>query len=258
MRLGRGQGPQEIPVPVSDDDHSPKRHRRGGDGQGGGPGLNLDMATMQQLLAQHKQIVESNQAHLDQAVAALEDRLSKRLDDSGLRHDMVEERVGGIESRLQKLEEFMQQGGGRDATGDDRRKLTLVLGGWRQDTPRKTILSEVTEALQRLGLQGHTDKPAFTTGSTSSSFAKPKTIDQMSAASSRLSLSALSLDPADRPVVGGVSGARTGAAGGSRGGGAAGFVGGASTLVEVVTLQVPDPEVLSLGSWRRAAALALA
>ena len=74
-----------------------------------------------------------------------------------------------MESRLQKIEDLLKQGGPSSGSGamiddDARRKLTLVFGGWQPDTPRRLIVSEVTEALDRLELDGLTDSSAFTTG----------------------------------------------------------------------------------------------
>ena len=167
------------PVPKSDDelenDNSPKRRRENRDtnkqpgmpsppGVGSAGGVHIDMQTMERLLAaQCQQIVASNQAHLDQVVAGMEDRLERRFAASDLRHDNAEERVAGVERRLQRLEELLAQG---VPVGDrqESRRLTLVYGGWKQDTPRSKILSEVSEALEKLGLAKETDSPPFTTG----------------------------------------------------------------------------------------------
>ena len=166
------------PLPVSDDeldggDGSPKRRREGSDknkqpvGDPGPPGLSLDMETMQRLLQdQCRQIVASNQAHLDQAVTNLEGRLDTRFSEYDVRRERVEDRVAGVEQRLQRMEEALAQRGpsGQGAAGSDNRRLTLVYGGWRQDTPRAKILAEVTEAVSRLGLSEETDAAPFTTG----------------------------------------------------------------------------------------------
>ncbi|CAE7801742.1 pol [Symbiodinium sp. CCMP2592] len=133
------------------------------------PMVTLDMRQMEALLqAQCRQIVASNEAQVQQLFATLENKYDKKLADAEVRFDNVEERVGGVEARLQKIEDLLRQGKGPgiDVSHDDeaRRKLTLVFGGWQPDTPRRTIVAEVTEALEKLDLQDLTDSAPFTTG----------------------------------------------------------------------------------------------
>ncbi|CAE7579342.1 RTase [Symbiodinium sp. CCMP2592] len=171
IRLGQGMN---VPVPTSEDEASPKR-RREGDVPTGPPGLSgdaqvsLDMRAMEVLLQQQcAAIVAANRTHLETALTSLEERVAERIKNTEIRQDNVEERVGAVEGRLEKIEQLLRQPGGRPTASagdmDDRRKFTLVFGGWRQDTPRRTIVAEVSEALRRLDVAQHTDSEPFTTG----------------------------------------------------------------------------------------------
>ncbi|CAE6972032.1 DHX57 [Symbiodinium sp. CCMP2592] len=130
--------------------------------------VTLDMHHMEALLAaQASQIVNANQAQIQSLFTSLETKYDQKFADAGLRFDNVEERVAGVESKLARIEDMISKGRGMLGPGEgdeSRRRLTLVFGGWRQDTPKKVILGEVEEALRRLQLLGSTDSAAFTTG----------------------------------------------------------------------------------------------
>ena len=95
----------------------------------------------------------------------------------------VQERVGGLEAKradfesklevlekgLQDLTNLVKSGAGNGARGDggdteERRKHTLVVGGWPKDSRRKVILKDPSEALQALRLTDRIDQEPFTTG----------------------------------------------------------------------------------------------
>ena len=82
----------------------------------------------------------------------------------------LETKVTQLETALQELAGAVKNnhsGGGRlpgSGVADDRRRSTLVIGGWPRDSRRQDILRELKEAVQKLGLSDLVDQEAFCTG----------------------------------------------------------------------------------------------
>ena len=155
------------PLPVSDDeldggDGSPKRRREGSDknkqpvGDPGPPGLSLDMepcsGCFRTSAGRLWPLTKLTWIRLSQTSKGVWTRASPSTMFAGRGS-----RIGlqGWKQRLQRMEEALAQRGpsGQGAAGSDNRRLTLVYGGWRQDTPRAKILAEVTEGRQPTGAE---------------------------------------------------------------------------------------------------------
>ncbi|OLP97976.1 hypothetical protein AK812_SmicGene19616 [Symbiodinium microadriaticum] len=151
-----------IPVPMGDvelegegDVLSPGGRKRGGGAPDpAGPPkkektaletVTLDVAKVRDLLVeQSKELLAAQQGQLSQ-VTQLETAL--------------QELAGAVKNN--------HSGGGRlpgSGVADDRRRSTLVIGGWPRDSRRQDILRELKEAVQKLGLSDLVDQEAFCTG----------------------------------------------------------------------------------------------
>ena len=175
MQLGKGTQQQAMDTRLPDssdgDDTSPKRRRgepsRGSkQAKGKNPDSGFDWNAFKQLLQEQKaEIIEANRAHADDLFRGLEAKCEDRFQILEKRGDGVEEHIKIMDTRLGRLEELMKAGGTTvDTTLDAKRRYTLVIGGWNQDTQKRVILNEVDEALQRLDLQKLLDTSPFTTG----------------------------------------------------------------------------------------------
>ncbi|CAE7726001.1 pol, partial [Symbiodinium sp. CCMP2456] len=185
--LGKTDLPGEVPVPEDDDlalNISPTRKRDGESTPGGrapkklqsGP-ISVDIDRLRALLnEQSEEIVARQQQQLEAAMREHEAKTDQRV---GLveasvaeitgQHAALETKVESLEKALQELTVLVKQqptGLGRrlPADDDERRRGTLVLGGWPRDTRRADILKEVQDSIKRLGLQKDHDEEAFTTG----------------------------------------------------------------------------------------------
>ncbi|CAE7264184.1 DHX57 [Symbiodinium sp. CCMP2592] len=177
MQLGAGGGtvePAMPPVPESSEegDSSPKRRR--GESKGPPPRSKknkapekFDWHTLRGLLTEHRDdIVKHNRDHVEQVCQALETKVDARFSQVDATFRDMTDKIQGMEAKVQRLEGLLQ-GGARAGPIDDmdeKRRATLVFGGWNPDTQRRTILNEVEEALTRLNLKQYTDKAPFTTG----------------------------------------------------------------------------------------------
>ncbi|CAE7776695.1 unnamed protein product [Symbiodinium sp. CCMP2456] len=177
LQLGRtgavpGEGSQLPRLPdTSEEDASPKRRRAGelGAGLSAGrkknkaPGQAFDWDALKQLLCEQKdQIVGETRAQAHDMVKALDAKVGCKFAAMDDKMCSVSERLKSVEDKLARLEEAPRWRGAGDA--EERRRSTLVIGGWNMDTPRRTILAEVDEALDKLDLTRFTDAKAFTTG----------------------------------------------------------------------------------------------
>ena len=161
-----------IPVP-GDEDTSPSRKR---EQTAKGPGPNkaakgdlkrevmLTYADMQSLLVEQAQtILQANRAHAQGLLDALETRHGTRLEKLENGTDKLAEGLQGVEERLSALERELRSGPARDETAE-RRRTTLVFGGWDRDTKRDKVLSELEQALSGLNLKDQVSDRPFTTG----------------------------------------------------------------------------------------------
>ena len=196
IHLGGGAA-AAVPVPggdgdlgdleVDDDILSPGRKRGGGQRESPGPPkkekvavetVTLDVAKIRDLLVeQSKELLAAQQDQLSQAMREMETRVDARVSQvegqvatiTG-QNVALEAKVTELESALQELAGAVksgQAGGARGqgaGTGADRRRSTLVIGGWPRDSRRQDILRELKEALSKLGLADLTDQEAFCTG----------------------------------------------------------------------------------------------
>ncbi|CAE7504171.1 ANKRD50 [Symbiodinium sp. CCMP2456] len=153
------------------DDASPKRRRAEGEGATRGAikkknklsSDSFNWEAFKQLLGEHKdQIVKETREQAHDMVKALDRKVETKLSAVGDQMQAMNERLRGVEEKLTRLEDGRR--GGTSGDMDERRRNTLVLGGWNMDTPRGTILAEVEEALEKLGLAKFTDSRPFTTG----------------------------------------------------------------------------------------------
>ena len=192
MQLGL---PGSVPLPKSDDEHSPKRKGGtgsrpgpnkagrnedgnrsttrppglgGGDEAEGGEGrqLTISLADFERLLdKQSATILKANRKHAQGLLDALESRHACRLEALEDGASKFQKGISGLEERLAALEKAVQrQGHGGSAEAETRRRYTLVFGGWEKDTRKDKVLRELQEAISGLGLNRLVSEPAFTTG----------------------------------------------------------------------------------------------
>ena len=140
--------------------------------------VTLDVAKIRDLLVeQSKELLAAQQGQLSQAMKEMEQRVDARVSQvegqvANLTGQNValETKVTQLESALQELAGVVKNGslaGGRvpgSGVADDRRRSTLVIGGWPRDSRRQDILRELKEAVQKLGLSDLVDQEAFCTG----------------------------------------------------------------------------------------------
>ena len=133
----------------------------------------LSEDVLRQLLAEtQRAILNAQNDMLTNAIAQLEDRQNRRIqqveqkmDDGARRHDQVESALREIHGRLQKLEDTSTTAPSESGTLDTtRRKLTLVVGGWPRDSRRAVILAKISEMLKELKVEDLCDENAFCTG----------------------------------------------------------------------------------------------
>ncbi|CAE7294318.1 unnamed protein product [Symbiodinium sp. CCMP2592] len=189
IRLGaEGQDAANVPVPLEVDEE-------GGEDGGGGkkrsgieaaPGLpspkkerpsgtvTLDVERVRELLAdQSRELLAAQQRQLATAVHEMEERVEARVGkveqqmaEVHGRSEVLEGRIVELEAALKDLKGLVQTGAVQAVPKDDaeRRKSTLVVGGWPRDSRRQDILKELEMAIRRLGLAGMVDQQAFCTG----------------------------------------------------------------------------------------------
>eukprot|EP00439_Symbiodinium_sp_Y106_P053807 s1247_g7.t1 len=125
----------------------------------------FDWDVLRGLLSQQKEdIVRSNKEHVDEVYRVLNQKMDARFASVDSTFQGVNERLQNMEGKVARLEGLLRDGAAPDSSLDEKRKHTLVFGGWQMDTQRKVIVGEVTEALERLGVKGLTDQAPFTTG----------------------------------------------------------------------------------------------
>ncbi|CAE7294337.1 unnamed protein product [Symbiodinium sp. CCMP2592] len=126
---------------------------------------NITLRDLRDLLdEQAGKILQANNSHSESLVNALEERQNARMAGMEQATKGLATTVEGVQERLAKLESLIQRGPPSVKPDDERRRQTLVFGGWERDTRRQTIVMEVTEALTRLGLTTSVDESVFTTG----------------------------------------------------------------------------------------------
>ncbi|CAE7265287.1 lolT1 [Symbiodinium sp. CCMP2592] len=184
VQLGGGQA-SEVPVPVDEEDDDMAEPRKRSGGPEPAPGLpspkkersgvvTLDVQRIRELLAeQSRELLGAQQKQLDQAVQDMENKMEirvagveKQVAEAQGRSEVLESKVEQLETALRELTQMVKEGSGPRHLGDDseRRRSTLVFGGWPKDSRRMDILSELKEALMKLGLQADCDEAPFCTG----------------------------------------------------------------------------------------------
>ena len=170
LQLGKGREAMDVSVPESSAEESCSPKRRRGEGKPPAPagteGKGFDWDMFRHLLQDHKaQIIEANRAHADDLFRGLEAKCEDRFQLMDKRQDSMEERAKQVDARLDRLEGLLRAGvGDADATLDSKRRYTLVIGGWNQDTQKRVILGEIEEAVKRLDIGALLDSAPFTTG----------------------------------------------------------------------------------------------
>ncbi|CAE7040418.1 unnamed protein product, partial [Symbiodinium sp. CCMP2456] len=135
----------------------------GTDGSDGTSLANVTLGDLRSLLEEQSQkILAANRDHAEGLVRSLEERHDARLTEVESSTRTLSGSVESMQSRLERMEQLLK--GGTHVLGDERRKQTLVFGGWARDTRRNVIVREMTEALTRLGLTTQVDEEVFTTG----------------------------------------------------------------------------------------------
>ena len=116
------------------------------------------MKALESLLDQQcARILQANRTHAEGLLNALEERQAARFLAIERTAEGVEYKVESFESRLKAVEQKLQRGFPQGEERD-RRKNTLVFGGWNPDTRRDTILSELRQ------VDADFDNAPFTTG----------------------------------------------------------------------------------------------
>ena len=184
-------GAAAVPVPVEDMDLeggdgplSPAKKRLGAvtaapqpkkEKTAAGDTVTLEISKIRDLLVeQSKELLEAQKVQLDGAMKDMEGRFDARVAHvegqvatlTG-QNAALETKVGDLEAALQELSGLVKAGTRRPGEGGadlDRRKGTLVIGGWPRDSRRQTILKELGEAFQKLDLQDLVDQAPFCTG----------------------------------------------------------------------------------------------
>ncbi|CAE7623402.1 unnamed protein product [Symbiodinium microadriaticum] len=170
--------PASVPVPVEEDeaDLSPAARKRSGVDKagpnkakrgGGAANIALTYEDMKDLLAQQSaSILQANREHAQSLLDALERKHGDRLDrlDAGV--SKVTSGLEGLEAKVAALERDLRAGSrlGSEDSAPDKRRYTLVFGGWEQDTKKGRILQELQQALAGLELEDHLSDRPFTTG----------------------------------------------------------------------------------------------
>ncbi|CAE6963578.1 unnamed protein product [Symbiodinium sp. CCMP2592] len=102
------------------------------------------------------------EAKVELRVAGVE----KQVVEAQERSAVLETKVEQLEAALKDLTQMVKSGQGPRNLGDDveRRRSTLVFGGWPKDSRRVDILADLKEALPKLGLATECDESPFCTG----------------------------------------------------------------------------------------------
>ena len=176
LRLGEAS---QVPVPIdADEDQSPARKRGGGDKipgankarkeeTSGRKNLALTYDDMKQLLAeQSASILQANREHAQSLIESLESRHGARLDKVDEQLHDVSTGLQGIEGRLLALEREVRSDrrSASDESLGEKRRTTLVFGGWERDTRKEKILNELRQAFKGLELEAKLSDTPFTTG----------------------------------------------------------------------------------------------
>ena len=181
FQLGAGGGNLHFPgVPDTSGDESPAKKQRGKD-RATRSGVNkakkeagadaslqaqtvtLGLGQLEALLdKQSEKILAANRAHAQGLLDALEERQGERFMTIERSVGIVQHHVGNLEDRLAAVEAKMQHGLPKDQP--ERRRWTLVFGGWERDTKKSTVLAELQQACSKLMIEKEFDEPPFTTG----------------------------------------------------------------------------------------------
>ena len=177
------RGAEKVPIPDDDDDMSPMRKRGQDESVAAGQAaskrersgvVTLDVAKIRELLReQSKEIMEHQAAQLAAAMQEMESKVDKKVSlveqhigELSGHHDELQTRVVQLEGALAELTKLVRdgRGAGLPKTDDERRKSTLVVGGWPRESRRQDILDELREGLKQLGLARDHDQAPFCTG----------------------------------------------------------------------------------------------
>ena len=196
QRVQLGLEPQDVPVPIEEDGEegveslptSPGQKRAGvemhgarkgsrTDGKGENKTITLDVDSLRALLReQSDELLGRQREQLDAAIGDLEGRTLARVEAvqdqvQGLtgRQEDLEGKVESLERGLAELTDLVRNGGRAVHVTDrgdldEKRKMTLVVGGWPKDSKRRLILHDLQQAIEALGLQGAITGEPFVTG----------------------------------------------------------------------------------------------
>ncbi|CAE7737318.1 unnamed protein product [Symbiodinium sp. CCMP2456] len=132
----------------------------------GGDGVSLANVTLGDLRGlleeQSQKILQANREHTEGLVKSLEERHDARISEVETVTRTLSDSMDSLQGRLTRMEQLMKGGG--QVLGDERRKQTLVFGGWDRDTRRNVITRELTEAFVKLHITDQVDEEVFTTG----------------------------------------------------------------------------------------------
>ena len=171
---GSGGGGAHIPVPDDDDMPDSGRKRSGGEEVGspvsyakGGskqddPSRPLTLGALQRLLQSQTQLLQASQdSAIQAAVTELKMNTSRELSkvkDQLAKHDdhiaQLRDLQDSTDKRLAALEQRRDSVGSGSTEPPPGGKINLMIfGGWPDDTPRETLLTELKEALVIHGIQ---------------------------------------------------------------------------------------------------------
>ena len=140
----------------------------------GGP-ISLDVSRLRELLhEQSEDLLQRQKSMFDEAMSEMEARTEKRVGAVEAtvatltgQNEVLEGKVASLEKALQELTILVQKQGTVERVSpdeSDRRRGTLIFGGWPKDSRRADILKEVADAIRGLGLTNEHDEQPFTTG----------------------------------------------------------------------------------------------
>ncbi|CAE7583299.1 pol [Symbiodinium sp. CCMP2456] len=184
---------EAVPVPSGPDDalellESPtaKRSKEGDHDARGGkrgksesrhpPQITLETESLREMLREQSyDLLGKQQAQLDKAIGDLECRtltkvaeVQEQIAHLESRHSASDSRIEALERGLREVTDKIAQGAGGHAAGrdpgDEKRRNTLVIGGWPKDSRRGVILADLQEALRGLRLEAQHDAEPFCTG----------------------------------------------------------------------------------------------
>ena len=180
-------GPEDVELDSSEDDltrtgghkrpsESPSKSRRGSSAVSEDLLRSLLADTQAAILKNHTDTIQAAVASLEAKSSERFKGLESKLSVQETRQEGVEGALKELQGRVRALEEGSTSAGSEsgDRSGlEQRRKLTLVIGGFERDTKRHFILERVKGMLSRLDVKSDLDEEPFVTGPRRSSALLP-------------------------------------------------------------------------------------